>query len=88
MNRTAKEVALGGLLAAMAIVIMCLIGLIPFATYICPMLCIILCFIVYRACGKRIAWAWYIVVAILSLMFAPDKEAALIYVFLGYKVVV
>lgn len=84
MKTTAKEIALGGIMAALAMVIMCLVGLIPFATYVCPMLCAIVCFVVYRICSKRIAWAWYFAVSLLSLFLAPDKEAAVMFVFLGY----
>ena len=84
MKTVTKNVALGGVLAALAIVIMLLGGFIPVATYICPMLCMILCFAVSHICGKRIAWAWYGAVAILSCIFAPDKEAAAVFVFLGY----
>ena len=57
-NNEAKSIALGGVLAALAVVIMCMGGLIPVATYVCPTLCMIaLCFVV-QLCGKRIAWAW------------------------------
>lgn len=81
---SARPVALGGMLAAAACVVMGLGGLIPVATYICPMLCCILGALVFRLCGKRIAWAWYGAVAILSVLICPDREAAMIYVVLGY----
>lgn len=85
---SAKTVALGGMLCAVAMVIMCLVGLIPVAAYVCPMLCCILLEVVLCICGKRIAWAWYAAVAILSLLFAPDKEAAVIFTALGYYPIV
>jgi hypothetical protein len=71
-------------MAALAMVIMCLGGLIPFATFVCPMLCCMITKLVLSMCGKRIAWAWYGAVAILSVLMAPDKEAAAVFVFLGY----
>lgn len=83
-NSNAKVIALGGLLGAVALVILCLGGLIPLATYICPMLCAIVQYIVYRCCGRRIAWTWYVAVALLALLMGPDKEAALVFVMLGY----
>ena len=83
-NTNAKVIALGGLLAAAALVILCLGGMIPLATYICPMLCAIVQYIVYRCCGRRIAWTWYVAVALLALLLGPDKEAALVFVMLGY----
>ena len=89
MNKiSAKSIALGGMLCGVAMVIMCLVGLIPVATYICPMLCCLILEIVLCLCGKRIAWAWYVAVAILSILFAPDKEAAMIFLALGYYPVI
>lgn len=80
----AKEMALGGVLAALAVVIMSLGGLIPTATFVCPMMCCIILEMVRRLCGVRVAWAWYGAVAILGLLMGPDKEAAAVFVFLGY----
>jgi hypothetical protein len=87
-RNSAKEIALGGLMAALAVVIMCLGGLIPFATFVCPMLCCLITKLVLSMCGKRITWAWYGAVAILSVLMAPDKEAAAVFVFLGYYPIV
>ena len=84
MRNKVKPIAFGGILAALAVVIMSMGGLIPIATYACPILCAILQYTVLRFCGRRIAWAWYGVVAILSLLLGPDKEAAAVFVFLGY----
>ena len=75
-------------MAAVAVVIMSMGTLIPVATYVCPMLCCMITKIVLSICGKRIAWAWYGAVAILSVMMAPDKEAAAVFVFLGYYPIV
>ena len=72
------------MLAAVAMVIMCLGGTIPLATFICPMLCMLIQYIVLRFCGRRIAWAWFAAVAVLSVLVGPDKEAALVFCFLGY----
>ena len=85
MKKTpAAIIAFGGMMAAVAMVIMNLVGLIPVATYVCPMLCMMILTVVIRFCGKRIGWAWYGAVAILSVLMAPDKEAAAVFVFLGY----
>ena len=80
--------ALGGVMAALAVVIMGMGPLIPVATYVCPMLCTVLLQVVLKTCGARIAWAWYGAVAILSLLLAPDKEAAAVFAFLGYYPIV
>lgn len=85
MHKTnAKQIAMGGVFAALAIVIMCLGGLIPIATFVCPMICMLILHLIRKLCGNRIAWAWYGVVAILSVLPGPDKEAAAVFVFLGY----
>jgi hypothetical protein len=83
-NNGAKQIALGGMMAALAVVIMSLGGMIPSATFVCPMLCCLILQIVRTICGDRMAWAWYGAVAILSLLMGPDKEAAAVFVFLGY----
>ena len=80
--------ALGGMLAALAVVMMSLGTIIPVATYVCPMLCALLLQGVLKTCGSRIAWAWYGAVALLSVLLAPDKEAAGVFVFLGYYPIV
>ena len=84
MRKETKAVALGGMLGAVAMVIMCLGGLIPVSTYICPVMCMLILQMVLNFCGKRIAWAWYIMVSLLSLLIGPDKEAAALLVLLGY----
>lgn len=80
----ASTMALSGVLAALAVVIMSLGGLIPVATYVSPMLCALLLQMVLISCGARIAWAWYGAVAFLAVLLSPDKEAAAVFVFLGY----
>ena len=80
----ARGIALGGMMAALAVVVMSLGGLIPVATFVCPMLCMLLLAFVSRMCGRRIGWAWYGAVAVLSLLLGPDKEAAAVFLFLGF----
>ena len=79
-----SDMALGGIFAALAVVVMSLGGLIPAATFICPMICMILLKVVLQRCDNRVGWAWYGAVAILGLLLGPDKEAAAVFVFLGY----
>lgn len=85
---SARQIALGGVMAALAVCIMCLGGLIPVATYVCPMLCMILLAFVTRLCGMRIGWAWYGAVGLLSALLGPDKEAAALFLCLGYYPIV
>ena len=80
----AGAIALGGVLAAVSVIIMGLGGMIPVATYVCPAIVILVLQMVLLLCGRKIAWAWYGVVAILSALMSPDKEAAFVFVFMGY----
>ena len=82
--KQSKKMALGGIFAALAVTIMSMGGLIPVATFVCPMFCMILLRLVTQLCGRRTGWAWYGAVAILSVLLGPDKEAAAVFVFLGY----
>lgn len=72
------------MMAALALVVMNLGSLIPVATFVCPMICMLILAFVIKMCGSRMGWAWYGAVAILSVLMAPDKEAAAVFVFLGY----
>ena len=83
-RNSAKFMALGGVMAALALVVMCLGGMIPLATYVCPMFCAVLLMVVLKLTSPRIAWAWYGAVSILAMLLGPDKEAAAVFVFLGY----
>lgn len=76
--------ALGGVLAALAVVLMSMGTLIPVATYVCPMLCALILELVRRTCGNTVSWAWYGAVAVLSMLMAPDKEAAAVFCAIGY----
>lgn len=82
--RKSYPVALGGVLAALAVTIMTLGCLIPVATYVSPMLCGVLLMFVKQSCGNTIGWTWYGAVSVLSLLLSPDKEAAAVFIALGY----
>lgn len=88
MRKKSYSMALGGVTAALAVVIMCLGTLFPLATYLCPVICALVLQTVFSACGKRIAWVWFATVAVLSMLLAPDKEAAAVFAFLGYYPIV
>ena len=84
----AANIAFGGVLAALAVVIMSMGTLVPVATYVCPMFCALILQLVLKTCGSRIAWAWYGAVTLVSLLLAPDKEAAAVFLALGYYPIV
>ena len=83
-KKPARNIALGGMLAALITVLFCFGGMIPVATYVCPVLGILVCQLVRRLTGDRLAWAWYAAVSLLVSMLCPDKEAAALFVLLGY----
>ncbi len=85
---TSKQMALCGVLAALALTGMVLGGMFPAASYCCPVLASVLLVPVVDTCGRRIAWAWYGAVAILSCLLCPDPEAAALFLFLGYYPIV
>ena len=84
MRKTAQAVALGGMMSALAVVIMCLGTIVPIATFICPAFAMITGQITVYFCGRKFGWCWYVVVTILSLLLSFDKEAAVTFTFLGY----
>ena len=75
---------MGGVFAALAVVIMSLGTILPVATYVCPVACMLLLQVVVKLTGSRMGWAWYGAVSLLSLLLAPDKEAAAVFLVLGY----
>ena len=83
-----RPIAIGGVTAALAVVIMCMGGLIPLSTFICPIFCMMVLQILKKYIGVRFAWVWYATVAILSVLLSPDKEAAFVFLFLGYYPVI
>ncbi len=84
----AGRAALGGVLAALAVVTMGLGGLIPIMTYVTPMVCALLLEAVRILCGETFAWAWYGAVGLLGFFLSPDREAAALFLFLGYYPIV
>ncbi|MEG2000044.1 MAG: hypothetical protein RR053_01425 [Evtepia sp.] len=77
-----KKLALCGMLGALMIVIMLLGSLFPMATYCYPAIAGFLLIPVARECGGHSAATLYIATSLLSLMLIPDKEGALLFLFL------
>lgn len=80
----AGRAALGGVLAALAVTFMSLGGLIPIMTYVTPLLCALMLEAVRQLCGERFAWAWFGAVGLLGFFLSPDREAAALFLFVGY----
>ena len=83
-QRQSKKMALCGMMAALSVVILCLGGMIPLATFACPMLAMLCLIPVVCEYGAGTAMLLYGASSILALLLGPDKEIALLYVFLGW----
>ena len=82
--RRSWAVAFCALMAALGAVIMTAGGLIPIATYCSPMLASVLLLPVMSELGNPRAWMTWAVTAALALLLSVDREAAFLYLFLGY----
>ena len=79
-----RRMALGGVMAALSVVILSLGGFIPLATFVCPMLAMICLIPLVCRYGQGTALTVYAGVGLLSLLLCADKEMAFFYAFLGW----
>lgn len=79
----ARIIAFCGVCCALALVFM-LMGSLPFAAYCAPMLASVVLLPVLVEQGERMAWLAYAAIALLSLILCGEKDAALVFLFLGY----
>lgn len=84
MRRRTHELALASVLAALAAALLCLGGIVPLATYAAPVLASLALVVAREECSPGLAWGCWLVSAALGLLLSPDKEAALLYAFLGW----
>ena len=77
--KTSVKVSLGGVIAALSLVLMFMTALIPFGTFAFPTFAGMLLVVMVIEGGCGYALAVYAVTAVLSFLLIPDKEAALIY---------
>lgn len=80
----ASGIALCGILGALALAVMFLGGVVPFAAIACPVLASLVLLPVYAELGGKWGILWYCGVSILALILAPDKEAPLLFLIFGY----
>ena len=84
-KRTSDRVALGGIVAALCIVIMFLTGVVPALYIVSPMAAGLLMVILAEEVSVGWAWLTYLAVSLLALIVTFDKEAALMFIlFFGY----
>ena len=74
-----------GMAAALSVALMLLGAVVPVLMFVAPAVASLLIATVCVECGRTMALTAYGAVSLLSLLFVPDKEVALIFVFLlGY----
>ena len=84
-GRKSWAMAYCGMAAALSVALMLLGAVIPVLMFIAPAVASFLIATVCMECGKTMAWTAYGAVSVLALLFVPDKEEALTFVFLlGY----
>ncbi len=84
-NKKTYSTALGGMVAALAVVLMFFTGVFPFATYALPALAGLLMVVIVIDFDIKWALSVYAAVSILSLLITPDREAAIMFIaFFGY----
>ncbi len=87
--KTSVKVSMGGVVAALSLVLMLMTSVIPFGTYAFPAFAGILLVVLVLNLGFGYAFAVFAGTAVLSFLLLTDKEAALYYtVFLGYYPIV
>lgn len=82
-KRSAK-LALCGIFAALAVGLLFLGGVVPFAAIACPVLASLVLLPVYTETGAKWGLLWYLAVSLLSFFLAPNKEAAVLFAAFGY----
>ena len=80
----ARQMAMGGVFAALAVVLLFLGGIIPIGTFAGPMLASLLLLPLRRDFSAGLCVGWYAVVSVLGVGFCPDRETAFFFVFLGW----
>ena len=71
-------------MCALAVVFLWLSGILPLATYGWPILASFTLVIEREECKRSYAWCCFAASAVLGLLLCADKEAALVFTFLGY----
>lgn len=84
MKKQTHELALCGMFCALAVALLWMSGVLPLTTYGLPLLASMTLLPVRTECRPRYAWSCFAAAAILGLLLCADKEAALLFCFLGY----
>lgn len=80
-KKASFKVALGGIITALALLLLMGTGILPIATYALPGLAGALMICAVMELGYKWAYSVFAAAALLSLLITPDREAALLFVF-------
>ena len=81
MRTKTRRLAVGGVFAGLALTVMLCGGILPLATFAAPALAGIFLVPVAEEAGRGYGLTAFAAVALLSLLFVPDRELSLIFVF-------
>ena len=81
MKHKSTQVAVGGMASGLCLLLMFMTGMIPFSEYSLPTLAGLVLIAVSEELGRSTALIVYGAVSLLSLLLAPSKEAAILFVF-------
>ena len=84
MNKTTRRIAVSGMMVALAVAILMMGGVIPAATFVGPALAGLMLIPVFAEGGQKLALGAWLAISALSLILCADKEAALLFAFLGW----
>ena len=84
MKQQTRELALCGVFCALAAALLWMSGILPLATYGWPILASFTLLPVREECRRGYAWSCFAASAVLGLLLCANKEAALVFCFLGY----
>lgn len=83
--KQSSKCAIGGIVAAVSLVLLISVAVIPFLTYALPAVAGALVIFMVVETDKKWAFGVYCTVAILGMLLVPDKEVAVMYLaFFGY----
>ncbi len=81
---TSRQLALCGMLSALATVLLLLLSATGVGTFCAPVLAMAVLLPILEELGPRAAGTAWICVSFLGLMLSPDRELSLVYLFFGW----
>lgn len=84
MKKRTRQIAVSGMMVALAVAILMMGGVIPAATFVGPALAGLMLIPVFAEGGQKLALGAWLAISALSPILCADKEAALLFAFLGW----